>query len=224
MCFQFKASFSPCIIFELFRYDIGELKLQLAETIHKTPNLFTGSMVVIDMEKLKASERVNFEVLKQLFLAHGMTPVGIRGGTAEQQEDAMSAGLPLTNIGKSMVSENAKTKVAQQVSVTKLITHPIRSGMQIYAKETDLIVAAQVSPGAELMAHGNIHVYGCLRGRALAGIHGNKEARIFCRSLEAELVAVAGYYLTRDEFPAMREQNGMIQIFLKNDELQIEML
>ena len=79
------------------------------------------------------------------------------------------------------------------VQETKIIEQPVRSGQQIYAPG-DLIVLSQVSPGAELLAGGHIHVYGPLRGRALAGVNGNPEARIFCHRFEAELISISGQY------------------------------
>src|SRR5207237_3532700 len=83
----------------------------------------------------------------------------------------------------------------------RLITQPVRSGTQIYARGTDLVVTAPVSAGAEIMADGNIHVYAALRGRALAGADGDVEARIFCSRLEAELISIAGRYLVSDQIP-----------------------
>ena len=82
-----------------------------------------------------------------------------------------------------------------------LITRPVRSGQQLYARATDLIIMAHVGPGAEIVADNNIHVYGPLRGRALCGVTGNTESRIFCQSLEAELVSVAGNYKLLEEIP-----------------------
>ena len=79
-------------------------------------------------------------------------------------------------------------------SPTKIITQPIRSGQQVYAPGGDLLILNSVSPGAELLADGHIHVMGALRGRALAGINGDPHAMIFCKSLEAELVSIAGQY------------------------------
>lgn len=76
---------------------------------------------------------------------------------------------------------------------TTLIEHPIRSGQQVYA-EGDLVITSPVSSGAELLAAGNIHVYGPLRGRALAGVNGNTDARIFCLQFEAELISINGQY------------------------------
>ena len=97
---------------------------------------------------------------------------------------------------------------------------PVRSGTQIYARGGDLIVTAAVSPGAEIMADGNIHVYGALRGRALAGVAGDIGARIFCTRLEAELVSIAGRYLVSEQLP-VEHQGGAVQIALLDDRLTI---
>jgi septum site-determining protein MinC len=108
----------------------------------------------------------------------------------------------------------------EPVAKTRLVTQPVRSGSQIYARGADLIVTAAVSPGAEIMADGNIHVYGPLRGRALAGAAGDVEARIFCGRFEAELVAIAGHYLVSEQMPP--EERGLaVQIALVNDRLTI---
>ena len=103
---------------------------------------------------------------------------------------------------------------------TRLVTQPVRSGTQIYARGADLIVTAAVSPGAEIIADGNIHVYGPLRGRALAGAAGDAEARIFCSRFEAELVSIAGRYLVSEQMPP--EERGLpVQIALVDDRLTI---
>ncbi len=104
-----------------------------------------------------------------------------------------------------------------------LINRPIRSGQQQYARETDLIIMAHVGPGAEIVADNNIHVYGPLRGRALCGVTGNSDSRIFCQSLEAELVSVAGVYKVLEEIP---EQlfGKPAQIWLKDGQLNIDPL
>jgi septum site-determining protein MinC len=101
-----------------------------------------------------------------------------------------------------------------------LLRTPLRSGQVVYAEQSDAVVLAHVNAGAELIADGNIHVYGALRGRALAGAHGNEEARIFCRSLEADLVAIAGCYLRSDEIPENR-RGKPAQIFLDKERLVI---
>jgi septum site-determining protein MinC len=104
-----------------------------------------------------------------------------------------------------------------------LVTQPIRSGRRVYAHGTDLVVAAPVSSGAELIADGHIHVYGALRGRALAGVHGDESARIFCQSLEAELVSIAGAYRVRDDIDEQLIGQG-VQIYISEGRLIIEPL
>ncbi len=117
----------------------------------------------------------------------------------------------------------AASEVDFVVKVPMLINKPIRSGQQIYARDTDLIVVGQVGPGAEVIADNNIHVYGPLRGRALCGVSGNTATRIFCQSLEAELVSVAGNFRLLEEIPA-NLRGKPAQIWLENDRLNIEPL
>ena len=106
---------------------------------------------------------------------------------------------------------------------TRIVTEPVRSGQQIYAEGADLIVTQLVSPGAEVIADGCIHVYGILRGRALAGARGDSEARIFCRKMEADLLAVAGVYAVADQMQgALRGQP--VQASLVQGKLKIERL
>lgn len=217
-CFQFKASFLPCTILQITRDDIEKLENDLLFSIRSAPHFFKGSSVIIDIEKIQSCGLLNFLKIKQILTDHGMIPLGIRGGTKEQAEAAMSAGLPTLPLPKTQ-SEKQKNK--KNESTTKIITTPIRSGMQVYAKDGDLIVLAAVSAGAELFADGNIHVYGPLRGRALAGVQGNLHARIFCRALEAELVSIAGYYLTRDDMQSFSSQNEMVQVFLENAQIRM---
>ena len=109
------------------------------------------------------------------------------------------------------------------MSATKMVDQPVRSGQRIYAAGGDLIVMAQVSPGAEIMADGHIHVYGSLKGRALAGVQGNLAARIFCSDLQAQLVAIGGHYRTsEDTDDTMRGK--LVQVYLQDDALIIDPL
>lgn len=118
---------------------------------------------------------------------------------------------------------HAVTEVEYVIKSPKLVTKPIRSGQQLYARDTDLVVVGPVGAGAEIVADNNIHVYGPLRGRALCGVAGNAEARIFCQSLEAELVSVAGIYKVLEQIPD--ELRGKpAQIRSENDQLMIEPL
>lgn len=118
-----------------------------------------------------------------------------------------------------------QTQAAQAQTVhiknALMIKHPVRSGQQVYAKSRDLIILSQTSAGSEVMSDGSIHVYGPLRGRVLAGVKGDKTACIFCRSLEAELIVIAGCYQLLDESDTnLKGKPAMIR--LENDKLIIE--
>ena len=127
-------------------------------------------------------------------------------------EDALTTGKPANAAAKRPVTG---------FTPTKLVTQPIRSGQRIYARDGDLIVLAAVNAGAEIMADGNIHIYAPLRGRALAGVKGDESARIFCHSMEAELVAVAGAYRTFEETVPANIYRKTVQICLRGEQLDI---
>ena len=123
--------------------------------------------------------------------------------------------------------EPARTRdanVAAGGPITKVVNQPIRSGQRVYARGGDLILLAAANAGAEIMADGNIHIYAPLRGRALAGVSGDTSARIFCHSLEAELVAVAGSYRVFEEVIPQDIYKKSVQIYLDGEQLKIEVI
>jgi septum site-determining protein MinC len=220
-CFQFKANFLPCTILQIIRYDWEVFEQQLKKAVSQAPYFFMDLPIIIDLDKIKALGVLNFAKLKEILLAYKMRPIAVRGGSAEQHSAAAENGFPLLTASskQSRVGEKDKEKL---LHLTKLVTTPVRSGMQVYARESDLIVTAAVSQGAELFADGNIHVYGSLRGRVLAGMQGNTQARIFCRISAAELISIAGYYLTKEEIQCSVAEDGVKQIYLENEQLHIE--
>lgn len=223
-CFQLKTSFLPCTTLQLTRYDLDQLAHQLAESIKKAPNFFIGSPIVLDLETVKSLGALDFKRIKQILINNNLVPVGVRGGSEEQRQAAATVGMPTLLLNKTAAPSTETKKAPQAALPTKLITSPIRSGMQIYAKDADLIIMSSVSAGAELLADGHIHVYGPLRGRALAGVQGNTEARIFCRHLEAELVAIAGYYLVKEDIQQASASEEMVQIYLDKEQVKIKAL
>jgi len=145
--------------------------------------------------------------------------------TDEKDNDAVAAGaVDGTDIEVDAELEPLSAQEVQYVvKQPQLMTRPVRSGQQVYARDTDLIVMGQVGPGAEVIADNHIHIYGPLRGRALCGVSGNTEARIFCSSLEAELVSVAGNYRVLESIP--EDLRGKpAQIWLDKERLNIEPL
>jgi septum site-determining protein MinC len=125
------------------------------------------------------------------------------------------------------VSAPPKSEPASAAATTlkpaKVINRPVRSGQQVYAEGGDLVVTASVSEGAELLADGNIHVYGTLRGRALAGVKGNTGARVFCQSLDAELISIAGQFIMHETVKGECWKKPA-QVYLEEETLRIEPL
>ena len=149
-----------------------------------------------------------------------------------ESTSASSAGAASTAVApaeRPIPAEAAPTKSAAKKADTPanepglLQTLPVRSGQQIYAQNRDLTVCATVGAGAEVISDGSIHIYGALRGRALAGASGNGNARIFCREFHAELVAVAGTYKVLDEIPK-NLLGKPVQVWLDKEHLRIEEL
>lgn len=209
-------------VLHLLNPDLNLFVADLRKHAQKTPNLFKNMPLIIDLQRInQASVPVDFVAIQHYLREHGLIPVGVRHGNALQNNAAQSAGLALLS---SQSTHKAKTKLAEKPepanSTTLFIDKPIRSGQQIYARNSNLVILAPVSHGSEILADGYIHVYGCLRGRALAGVTGDKTARIFAQQLEAELISIAGYYKLQDDIPKLESQ--MVQVYLENDKLCIQ--
>jgi septum site-determining protein MinC len=199
----------------------------LAQQVERSPRFFQSAPVVLDLKGADGfTDASEFAGAAQLLREHTLALVGVQNAEPGQLGAAAAAGLASFAPSATQPSRRTPQPAAAAAVVppprasARLVTGPVRSGTQIYARGTDLVVTASVSPGAELVADGNIHVYGPLRGRALAGASGDTGARIFCSRLEAELVSIAGRYLVSEQLPA--EQRGFpVQIALVDDQLTI---
>jgi len=224
--FQLKGSLLTLTVLEILRADTSSIQAQLLSLVKQTPDLFKRMPVIMDLNKIaEAVNLIDFQSIKTVLQEHGLVPVGVRGGNLTQQQAATEAGFAVLNNTRGEKTELPSQKVEQEISVTlqpgaKIVSQSVRSGQQIYAKNSDLIILASVNPGAEVLSDGNIHIYGALRGRALAGINGNKEARIFCQKLEGELVSIAGHYWVNEDIAPLPD-GQTIQIYLENDRLHI---
>jgi septum site-determining protein MinC len=141
------------------------------------------------------------------------------------QEKPRSEPAPATQAQPSSAAPAAAAPAPQTVTEPEtqgalMLTQPLRGGQIVHAAHRDAIALATVNPGAELIADGNIHIYATLRGRALAGARGDESARIFCQRLEADLISIAGVYLSADEIPADKVGKA-VQVTLRNGELVI---
>lgn len=215
-------------VIQVLSKDIYAFEQQIEKIVNQAPKLFYKIPVVLDCSVLQqelTSLLPFFSCLKKFHLY----PIGVQGPQSWLVHLAGLQSVPLfqssSNQDKPVLTEENKKKAEivskkpdDEYAPTKVITQPVRSGQQIVSKKGDLVVISSVGHGAELLADGNIHVYGPLRGRALAGIAGDKSARIFCTQLDAELVSIAGFYRLRESIPPM---NGPCQIFIQDDRLQI---
>ena len=201
---------------------------ELEQQIERSPRFFLNAPVVLDLKDAEGfTSEDEFLDVGEVLRRHTLALVGVQNALPEQLAAAAAAGLagfaPNSTQLSRRASAAASAAQSAQSSVratARLVTEPVRSGTQIYARGTDLVVTAAVSPGAELVADGNIHVYGVLRGRALAGASGDVEARIFCTRLEAELVSIAGRYLVSEQLP-QEQQGSAVQIALLDDQLTV---
>ncbi len=226
--------------------DVAQLSREMRERVDRAPKLFGRAPLIIDFGGLAqmpdvATARALLEGLR----GAGVLPVGLSYGTRETEQLAEQLGLPLLAkfraqyepVGaaapaaapparrESAAAETAPAKAAKApdaaaASPGLVQKTPVRSGQQLYAENRDLTVLSTVGAGAEVIADGSIHIYGTLRGRALAGAQGNTDARIFCREFHAELVAIAGHYKVLEDVP--KELRGKpVQVWLDKDQLMI---
>lgn len=222
--FELKGANFTLPVLKMLEADMDAISRSLADKLAEAPQFFEDAPVVIDVQALHGKlSSVDFALLVGLLRRHRLIPVGISGGDTEQNEISTTMELAVLSQGAPSRPTSPAQPVAAADSGARLVTQAVRSGQRIFAADGDLIVLGSVSPGAELFAHGNIHIYGALRGRALAGIKGDQEARIFCQGLDAELVSVAGNYRVSEDIDA-GVRGKAAQIFLEQERLIIETL
>ncbi|MGC8732219.1 MAG: septum site-determining protein MinC [Halothiobacillaceae bacterium] len=226
--FVLKGRMLTLMVFELHNPNIVQLAMHLKEHMAQAPNLFKNTPLVVDLSPLQDGFKVvDFPALISLLDNHGLTVVGVMGGNEQQRTAAARARLALfPDSPGRVVSEppEATTDMPEEASPAEaappapaasdlVVRLLVRAGQQIYARGGDLIVESSVNEGAEVVADGDIHIYGALRGRALAGARGRGDARIWCQSLEAELVSINGIYRTRQDIdPALLGKPAVIEI------------
>ena len=226
--FKLKGRLFTLTVLQLLNTDMRYFEQQLEQAISQAPKLFDNTPLILDCTALEAEvENLSLEPFLQAMRMRRLFPVAIQANNPILHVLAQAHGIAVlhgsSTHDKLLIDSPLEISRTQQPAVescaTKILSTPVRSGQQVVAKGGDLIIAAAVSHGAELLADGNIHIYGPLRGRALAGMSGDKNARIFCHALEAELISIAGYYRLRD---AIEPRNEPCQIYLQNDHICIE--
>jgi septum site-determining protein MinC len=233
--FQLKGSMLAITVLELARNDLEGLDRQLAAKVAQAPNFFSNAPLVLALDKLPANGgAVDLPGLMRVCRQHGLRTLAIRASRIEDIAAAIAVDLPVLppsgareralDLNEGVVAkkpEKPEKPAEPSIKPTKIITSPVRGGQQIYAQGSDLVVISSVSPGAELLADGNIHVYGPMRGRVLAGVKGDTKARIFCQQMSAELISIAGHYKVSEDLRRDPLWGSGVQVSLSGDVLNI---
>lgn len=208
--------------------------VRLDDLAARSAGFFLRRPVVLDVNGLDI-DRGQLRALVEQLGARNVRVMGIEGARpsllAADLPPAMTDGRPAADIEEPAQDEAAddvpelvESVIAAESRPIKttpsmLVTQPVRSGQSIFYPEGDVTIVGSVASGAEVIAGGSIHVYGTLRGRALAGSMGNASARIFCRKLEAELIAIDGFYKTAEDME--QELNGQaVQLWLEGEAIR----
>ena len=233
--FQLKSASVSMTALELYYFESEDFEATLRDKISQAPGFFKDVPLIISLEKYEGLDsELDFFSIIGTCRRHHIHVVGVRGGNENHRRMARGASLALvpgnsqrdkkhgsqptaeTTSPTAPVAELTAAPAPAQSTPARIISQPVRSGQQVCAEDGDLVILAPVQPGAEVMAAGNIHIYGPLRGRALAGVNGDENARIFCQSLEAELVSIAGHYKISEDLQGSGWKSA-VQLQLRDD-------
>ena len=194
---------------------------EIDATLARSPGYFVGKPIVLDLAAVDLSAPAIAHLLGSLD-ERSIRVLGIEGVDEERLTTSMP---PLLTGGRAcVITRNEPAQKPEPEAKAKptslLLENPVRSGQSVVFTEGDVTVLGSVGSGAEIVAGGSIHIYGTLRGRAMAGVNGNSSARIYCQKIEAELLAIDGYYQTAEEIDASL-RNRPAQAWLQGDTMKI---
>ncbi len=218
LSFELKSAQWPLLALALRSCDWQALERDWRQRYGGQEDFFDHDALLLDFSALEVSDQYpdqtgSFDLPQLLALLRRsrLQPLAYRGGSQPLRQQAAAAGLALADEALALNPSSQPTSQAAPAPLPApsaevqphpgalLIDRPLRSGQQVYARGRDLIITAMVNPGAEVVADGHIHVYAPLRGKAIAGARGNEQARIYTRSLQAELLSIAGIYRTSEQ-------------------------
>ena len=211
-CYDIKSAELSLVSLVLKTTDIQMLAAALAQQLAESPGFFDHDPVVIDVTSLGLTDGENLDLtdLTSVLRQNGLVPVAIKGahpallsmakglGLVDGSDARVRRSVTLAEPQEHMAVSQSSTPQPDPQQTALIVDKPLRSGQQVYAKGRDLIVLAMVNAGAEVIADGHIHVYGALRGKAIAGARGNAQAQIFALVMEPELISIAGVYRTSE--------------------------
>ena len=197
---------------------IVEWLAEIDATLERSPGYFVGKPVVLDLAAVDLSR----PAIAHLVLSLEKRSIRILGIEGVESERLTSNMPPLLTGGRHCAIQQVEPEKPEvkPPSTSLLLDSPVRSGQSIIFPDGDVTVLGTVASGAEIVAGGSIHIYGTLRGRAMAGVNGNSSARIYCQRIEAELLAIDGFYQTAEELDAAL-RNRPAQAWLEGDIMRI---
>lgn len=228
---QLRGSMQTVLCLRLHDLDAPDWQDRLLDKVAHAPDFFHRAPIVLDVAACLGHDANRLVALIDQLRGMKLVPVGLQHGDEAWNDQAAAVGLAIFTPPTDVKAEKSKAVEAAPIVAapppppspqpkTRLVAQPVRGGQQIIG-DADMIVTAPVSPGAEVAAAGNVHIYAPLRGRAFAGIDGDEDAMIFCDSLNAELVSVAGIHRVNEEIdPSLIGKR--CRIYLRDQELRIE--
>lgn len=223
--FEFRSADLRLVAFAPATLDPVRLEIGLRDKLGSGEHFLSGEQLALDFGSLpETPDAVEVAALTALLRRYNLHLIAARNGNKDQLAAARASGLIVLSDEGMAPSAPAPQAAGSERSPTLVITRPVRTGQQIYAKGGDLVVLALVSAGAEVIADGDIHIYAPLRGRALAGARGDTRARIYTTCLEAEIISVGGVYRTLDETLPASLKSQPAQVYLDQERLVIEAL
>lgn len=242
--FRLRAGNFNLLVLRLLDHRPDAVLPSLGDQFRKAPGFLRFAPIAIGLDDIAAPPgEVDFRALVEGLHALEIVPIGTTGGSQHMRQAAQAAGLPpLRPVGGTKEEDAAPPPAVAPAETppaaaaagrppppsgtaraSLLITEPVRSGQRIHAQGADLVVTATVNPGAEIIADGHIHVYGALRGRAVAGANDDQEARVFALTFDPELVAIAGFYTVREGFGEVPKGRA-VQVRLEGERMRFEAL
>ncbi len=233
--FRLRGSNYSLLTLRLLTGDVQAVLPALGDQFRKAPGFLRFAPIAISLDDL-GGEQVDFAALVAGLRALEILPIGVVGGPQLLRAAAAGAGLPtLRPAGQRETEVEAPSPVAAPpvamapapmaapapAARTMLVNQNIRAGQRVYAEGSDLVIVGSVNAGAEVLADGNIHIYGALRGRALAGASEDGEARIFAQNFDPELVAISGFYAVREGLTPASIGRG-VQVRLDGEQLRFD--
>jgi septum site-determining protein MinC len=251
--FRLRAGNFNLLVLRLLDHRAEAVLPSLGDQFRKAPGFLRFAPIAIGLGDLDAQpDEVDFRALVEGLHALEIVPIGTTGGSVRMRQTAQAAGLPplrpagggrdaedeagppaVPAMASPVLAPEAPSAAAEPeppppaaaaaARPSLLVSEPVRSGQRIHAHGSDLIVTATVNPGAEIIADGNIHVYGTLRGRAVAGAADDQDARIFALTFDPELVAIAGFYAVRENLGEVPKARA-VQVRLQGEQMRFEAL